>query len=35
MKLDPSVKNLLDFRFEHFTLEGYDPHPAIEAEISV
>jgi thymidylate synthase len=35
MRLDPSVKELLDFRFEHFTLEGYDPHPAIKAEISV
>ena len=35
MKLDPSVRELLDFKFEHFTLEGYDPHPAIKAEISV
>ena len=35
MKLDPAVKGLFDFRFEHFTLEGYDPHPAISAPISV
>jgi thymidylate synthase len=35
MKLDPSVKDLFAFRFEHFTLEGYDPHPAIPAPISV
>jgi thymidylate synthase len=35
MKLDPSVKDLFAFKFEHFTLEGYDPHPAIKAEISV
>ena len=35
MKLDPSVKDLVDFRFEHFTLEGYDPHPHIKADVSV
>lgn len=35
MRLDPRVRELLDFRFEHFTLEGYDPHPHIKAEVSV
>jgi len=35
LKLDPAVKNLLDFRFEHIAIEGYDPHPAIPAPISV
>ncbi len=35
MTLDPSVKSLFDFRFEHFALEGYDPHPHIKAEVSV
>ncbi len=35
MKLDPSVKDLFAFRFEHFTLEGYDPHPHIAAPVSV
>ena len=35
MRLNPSVKNLEDFRCEDFTLEGYDPHPAIRAEISI
>ncbi len=35
MKLDPSVKDLFAFRYEHFTLEGYDPWPHIKAEVSV
>ena len=35
MVLNPSVAALEDFRFGDFTLEGYDPHPAIKAEISV
>jgi len=29
MKLDPSIKNLFDFRPEHFSIEEYDPHPAM------
>jgi thymidylate synthase len=35
MKLHPAVKNIHDFRFEHFELIGYDPHPAIKAPIAV
>ncbi len=35
MKLNPEVKNLLDFTYEDFTLEGYDPHPAIKGIVSV
>ena len=30
-----SVAGIDDFRYDHFTLSGYDPHPAIKAEISV
>lgn len=35
MKLNPEVKSLFDFRFEDFELVGYDPHPAIKAEVAV
>ncbi len=35
MTLDPSVKSLFDFRYEHFHLSDYDPHPGIKAPIAV
>jgi thymidylate synthase len=35
MRLDPSVRELADFRYEHFTLEGYEPHPHIKAQVAV
>lgn len=34
MILNPEVKSLFDYRFEDFTLEGYDPWPAIKAPMS-
>ena len=35
MIINPDVRDLFGFRFEDFTLEGYDPHPHIAAEVSV
>jgi thymidylate synthase len=35
MTLNPEVKDIFAFRFEDFTLTGYDPHPAIRAPVAV
>ncbi len=35
IKLNPSVKKIDDFKFEDFTVEGYDPYPPIKGEITV
>lgn len=34
MRLNPAVRSVFDFRYEDFTLEGYDPWPAIKAPMS-
>jgi thymidylate synthase len=35
LRLNPAVKDLFAFRFEHFTLRDYEPHPPIKAEVAV
>ncbi|HEX9450608.1 MAG TPA: thymidylate synthase [Burkholderiales bacterium] len=35
MKLNPAIRNIFDFKYEDFTLEAYDPHPAIKAPVAV
>jgi len=35
MTLNPEVRDIFAFRYEDFTLEGYDPHPHIKAEVAV
>ena len=35
MKINPDVKNLFDFHYEDFQLEGYDPWPHFAATVSV
>ena len=35
MTINPAVRSIFDFKFEDFTLSGYDPHPHIKAEVAV
>lgn len=35
MILNPEIKNIFDFDYDDFRLEGYDPHPAIKGKVSV
>jgi len=35
MRINPEVKDIFGFKFEDFTLENYDPHPAIKAAVAV
>lgn len=35
MHINPDVKDIFDFHYEDFQLEGYDPHPHIKAEVAV
>jgi thymidylate synthase len=33
--INPKVTNILDFKFDDFTLEGYDPHPHIKGAVAI
>jgi thymidylate synthase len=35
LKINPSVKDIFSFKFEDFSVEGYDPHPAIKGAVAV
>jgi thymidylate synthase len=35
LKINPEVKSIFDFTIDDFTLENYDPHPHIKAEVAV
>jgi len=35
LKINPEVKNIFDFKYEDFSITGYDPHPHIKAVVAV
>ena len=35
LKLNPDVKDIFEFQYEDFTIEGYDPHPHIKGSVAV
>jgi len=35
LRLNPALKDLFAFRYEDFSLEGYEPHPHIKAAVAV
>jgi thymidylate synthase len=35
MQINPAVADIFAFRYEDFTLTGYDPHPHIKAQVAV
>lgn len=35
LTINPDIKNIFDFTFDDFNLEGYDPHPHIKGIVAV
>lgn len=35
MILNPDVKDIFDFKYDDFTLNGYDPHPLIRGKVAI
>ncbi len=35
LKINPAIADIFDFKYDDFTLEGYDPHPHIKAAVAV
>jgi thymidylate synthase len=35
MKINSNIESIFDFKYEDFTLENYNPHPAIKAPVAV
>jgi thymidylate synthase len=35
MRINPAVRDIFAFRYEDFSIESYDPHPHIKAEVAV
>jgi thymidylate synthase len=35
MRINPAVRDIFQFKYEDFTLEDYNPHPAIKAPIAI
>ncbi|MBS4098925.1 MAG: thymidylate synthase [Sulfuricella sp.] len=35
MSINPAVQGIFDFKYEDFSLEGYDPHPPIKAPVAI